>query len=166
MVPQTTRDFGGIRIDTTAWPLIVWNSPRDSPHEAVMRALEYLVQVWKATPADTKSFLVCDLSLQGRAPSASERREIASFLALHDKLQRKALLGGALVVSSAIVRGVITAVFWLRPPAVPQKAFGTRAQAVTHAIEQIERHAGVLPRELRELRQRMAREGVAPAHPS
>ncbi|MEN9581926.1 MAG: hypothetical protein RJA70_4935, partial [Pseudomonadota bacterium] len=45
--------------------------------------------------------------------------------------------GSALVVPSAIARGIVTAVFWMTPPKFPHQAFAHRADALEWARNQL-----------------------------
>ncbi len=64
--------------------------------------------------------------------TAGQRRYSAAFTKEHEALLRRVCRGQAVVIVSAIQRGVMTAIFWLAPSPVPIKAFGTRAEAEAH----------------------------------
>lgn len=152
MVPLEVRNFGGICVDTTLWPLILWVSPAGRlPDAAPASALEYVLELWRRAPG-TKSFMVTDLSLLKEPPPATQRRAAAQFMVLHEELQLRAALGGALVITSAAIRGVITAVFWMWPPPSSLKVFATRTEAILYGLDQLESHGGPLPPGLLELR--------------
>jgi hypothetical protein len=58
--------------------------------------------------------------LTAAAPlSAQQRRMQADWLQQHEPLGREVTLGAAFVTTSAIIRGVLTAIFWVRPPYAP-----------------------------------------------
>lgn len=53
--------------------------------------------------------------------------------------------GSALIVPNAFVRGIVTAVFWMKSPRFPNECFATRDAAIIWAIERL-RAAGVSAR--------------------
>ncbi len=62
--------------------------------------------------------LVYDARLAAPAP-ASQRRMQAEWMKLNDAGVRRSTAGIAFVIPSAVVRGVLTAIFWLQPLACP-----------------------------------------------
>lgn len=62
--------------------------------------------------------LVYDARLAAPAP-ASQRRMQAEWMKLNDAAVRRSTAGIAFVVPSALVRGALTAIFWLQPLACP-----------------------------------------------
>lgn len=61
--------------------------------------------------------------------SAGQRKVTVDFAEQHDALIRRVCAGQALVLSSAIQRGVLTAILWIKPPATLMKTFGTLEDA-------------------------------------
>jgi hypothetical protein len=51
------------------------------------------------------------------------------------------LLGCAMVLTSSLMRGVLTALKWLSPPPIPVETFGTREAAETWARAQLQKTA-------------------------
>ena len=49
------------------------------------------------------------------------------------ELIRRCVHALGVVVPSPTVRGVLTAIFWIEPPPVPHKIFGTTGEATTWA---------------------------------
>jgi hypothetical protein len=161
MVERLVREFGGIRIDTREWPIIIWESPeRRLPDAAPAEALDYLVELMRATPPGVKTFSLTDLSRVKEAPPASQRKYAANHMERTRALQRRVCAGSAIVVTSAIVRGVITAVFWLKPPPVISKMVASREEGLRFGIDLLAAAAPPLPQNLRELRDRLDRLAV------
>jgi hypothetical protein len=161
VIELTVREFEGIVIDTRDWPLILWDSPPlRVPDSASMEALAYLEQLWRSTPLGTRSFMITDLSRVEQASPASQRKQAADFMEKNATLQRKATAGGAIVVASALMRGVITAVFWLRPPPMPSVIVPSREEALLRGLEALEAEMPVLPPNLRSLRDRLTRKSA------
>lgn len=68
--------------------------------------------------------LVFDTS-RSRPLSARQRRMWTDWLRAHDALIRKNVAGVALVVTSTLIRGVFTGVFWVWQPPMPYTFTGT-----------------------------------------
>lgn len=152
----TVRHFGGIRIDTRDWPLILWESPAERvPDAASMQALGWIQELWKTTPLGSKSFMVTDLSRMRDGAPASQRKHAADFMDQNRELQVRASAGGAIVAPSAIARGIITAVFWLKPSPVKSHVVATREEGLLYGIGVLESSGEPLPVNLRLLRVRL-----------
>ena len=73
----------------------------------------------------------------GRPLTARQRKMWADWLTEHDVLVRKYLVGCAIVVDSALTRGVFTGVFWLWSPPMPYTFAATPRQAEAWARERL-----------------------------
>lgn len=75
---------------------------------------------------------VVDLS-NIRSITAKQRKTMSDHLArfeYHDLAYNR---GSAIVVPNAFLRGIVTAVFWLKPPRFPNQSFSTRDEALRWA---------------------------------
>jgi hypothetical protein len=152
----TVRHFGGIRIDTRDWPLIVWESPAERvPDASSAQALDWIEALWRSTPLGSRSFMVTDLTRMRDGAPASQRKYAADFMERNRELQVRASAGGAIVAPSALARGIITAVFWLKPSPVKSHVVSTREEALLHGILTLESVGEPLPVSLRLLRTRL-----------
>jgi hypothetical protein len=89
--------------------------------------------------------LLFDLSTTA-VPNAFQRRKLAEHMATHDATIRNLVRGLAIVAPNPLVRGMVTAMFWIVPPPVPSHMCGSHAEAIAWA-------RGVMPRaELRQNR--------------
>jgi hypothetical protein len=88
-----------------------------------------------------RSVTILDARTSGRAP-ASQRKKQAEWLKKHDALLRQYSLGSAFVITSPLVRGVLTAIFWLQPMATAYTVVGSLGEAETWAAARL-REAGV-----------------------
>jgi hypothetical protein len=79
---------------------------------------------------------------------ASQRRFTADWLQRTATLQRTGSVGAAHVTPSAILRGLITAVFWFQKPPTETVFVATRDEAVRRGIEFFEK-AGLPPPSVR-----------------
>jgi hypothetical protein len=153
VVKAEIRTFVGNRIDTTCWPLVLWESLPDRATDAeVAGALDYLVEILRLTPPETKTFSLSDISLVTEPPPPNQRRMIAGFIANNETLLRRTIAGGAIVAPSPLVRGAVTAIYWVRPSPVPTTVFATREEALAQGIQVLERTNGKLPPSLQALR--------------
>jgi len=69
--------------------------------------------------------------------SARQRRRLAEFEKRFEDHDRRYGVGVALVASNTIVRGLITAVFWLKPPVYPHRFFADRDEALAWLRERL-----------------------------
>ena len=153
MNERGVRYFGGITIDCTAWPVLVWQSPpRRVSDGATADALGWLEELWRSTPTGSKSFTLADLSTMREAAPASQRKFAADFMHRNRELQARASVGGAIVATSALVRGVLTAVFWLERSTLPMRLVATREEALAYGIDLLSSACPPLPAHLLELR--------------
>jgi hypothetical protein len=154
MVERTVRVFGGARIDTTDWPLVL----QDLPEEPVLgpaatEMFAYIEKVMRETfAAGEKSFHVVDLTRARTMADASGRKQAADFVTRNYGLAQATSLGTAFVAPSAFARGLLTAIFWLTDPPVPQAFFAARDDAYRHAVRTLEAGGVALPPRLLELR--------------
>src|SRR5262249_18733773 len=58
-------------------------------------------------------------ALRAARPTPVQRTHQTDWLKAHDTLMRQFAVGCAFVVGSALVRGALTAMFWVQPPAMP-----------------------------------------------
>lgn len=79
---------------------------------------------------------VVDLSAI-REASASQRKIFAEHLARFEAHDIAYNCGSALVVPSAVLRGLVTAVFWVKPPKFPNQLFEKREDALAWATRQL-----------------------------
>lgn len=153
---EEVRQFEGIAIDCTQWPLVLWESPwHRVSDQSTVDALAWLEELWRTTPAGAKSFTLTDLSHVEEVAPASQRKYAAEFMDRNRELQRRASVGGAIVATSAAVRGAVTAVFWIRPPALDARVVATREEALAYGIDLLAKSCPPLPAHLRDLRDKL-----------
>jgi hypothetical protein len=76
--------------------------------------------------------LLFDLTRAGM-PNAVQRRRLANHVRDHSMAIRRSVRGLGVLLTSPVVRGMVTAIFWVAPPPVPYRLFSTRAEAVAWA---------------------------------
>jgi hypothetical protein len=133
----SVREFGGIRFDTTDWPIFVIEFPPHRPTDEGFRgafaALE--VAAKQALARNELAFVLTDLTRMRETPTASQRQDAAAFMKRAEDLLRVATIGGSHITPSAILRGLITAVYWIQPTPRPSACFATRAEAIAYGIQ-------------------------------
>lgn len=100
-------------MDTSSWPLVVVafrGAPGDEDWAAMFAAYEEWYR--RRQPFH----VVNDTAGLYAVPNAAQRKLIAEKAREHEGMSRKWIVGSATVVSSALVRGALTAITWLAPP--------------------------------------------------
>jgi hypothetical protein len=148
MVEVSIRDFDGIQVDESNWPIIVTVFPAGKLEDAtllgVLRHLEHLMR--EADTRKEKLFFITDLTRMKEIPNATQRRATGEWIQRTFDLQRAASLGAAQVTPSAILRGIITAVFWFQKTPTPSYFVASRDEAIRKGFD-VFAEAGVpLPR--------------------
>jgi hypothetical protein len=156
LVARITREFCGIRVETTHWPIVLVEFPEKRvPDAEFHQALAFIEQLMRACVTDReKSYQITDITRIREIPPATQRRYAADFLKRNSNLALAASFGTANVTPSSILRGVMTAVFWISRPPTPVTFFETRDQAFLHACDVLEQGGAQLTPPLLELRAR------------
>jgi hypothetical protein len=85
---------------------------------------------------------LADVRKAKRMPSAKERARVAEHLRATESLSAQFSLGSALVITSPLVRGAMTAIDWIFKPKAPQGYFGTMLDGCAWCVERL-RGAGL-----------------------
>lgn len=85
-----------------------------------------------------RTVTVVDLAQADQA-TAVQRKMQAAWLAEHEALLREVSLGTAFAVPSALVRGALTAIFWIKPPPHDYTLVATFDEAVDWALVTLRR---------------------------
>lgn len=81
-----------------------------------------------------KSYLILD-ARDGKRPPPEVRRLQADWIEAHRELIAKTCLGMGFVIPDRMVRGALTAIFWVTRSPVPYKVHSTLKEALDHALE-------------------------------
>mgnify|MGYP001213541454 CR=1 FL=1 len=145
MRDREDRAFGEIRVATVDWPIVLTEFPEKRVPDATLQsALAYLE--WLMTDAKKSSeklFFITDLTAMREITPANQRQFTAEWMKRNTALSRDISVGGATVTPSSILRGIITALFWLQQPPTPSFSTATRHEAMLKGIELLQSH-GVL----------------------
>jgi len=95
-----------------------------------------------------KSVMIVDMRKAGPL-SAPQRRTSSEWMKQNLDLYKQCVLGGAFVIDSPIIRGVLTALLWLAPLDMPYEVVGTLDDAVRWAIKRFDAERVPVPERLR-----------------
>lgn len=88
----------------------------------------YLETLTRYITRDSPTLFLYD-ALLAEAPTAKQRQKQAAWLERHDAALRRNSKGTAFVIGNPLIRGALTAIFWIRPTPVPHIVVGTRIEA-------------------------------------
>jgi hypothetical protein len=135
---------GGVRTDFSTWPVSVITPPANVMSDADYRAYldwsrRYIVCVGRpyAMVLDTRNV----------APvPATQRKILADHMASTREYSARYCAGVAMIYDSIVMRGVMTAIFWLVSPAYPTAVFASLDQGKDWCQTQLEVFTGGLTR--------------------
>lgn len=105
---------------------VVWSAPPLRFDDDALH--ELLAELQRRLDRGDPYVLVFDLSHVG-LPTARQRQAMAAHMRDNrDKIRRRVRAIGV-VAPSPVLRGLVTAVFWMEPPTVPHQIFATRFEA-------------------------------------
>jgi len=134
----------GFEFSVDAFPLVVCvvrDKMTDDDYHAMFSA-------WETVTLRKERFVaLVDLRMARSPSNPTQRAMIAAWLRKMDGTFAQYSLGSASVVTSALVRGAMTAVNWIHRPKVVQVSFGTMLEACDWCIRRLhEAHIPVTPR--------------------
>jgi hypothetical protein len=94
-----------------------------------------------------KVFVVTDITRLKKSPPR-QRHLTAEWMRRTEPLAQIASVGGATVAPSAILRGIITALYWLQRPAQPSVCVASRHEALLVGMDMLEAGGATLPNRL------------------
>lgn len=122
------------------WPIVVSRIYGKVHSE---QTLHDAYAAWTAFMNRGPHVLILDMTQGTAGATAAQRARVADWLKANDTLLRShRQLAHVLVFDSAVVRGIVTAVFWLRPPSNPHHAAKDMSEAVDCALAHL-KEAGI-----------------------
>lgn len=109
---------------------------------------EQTIQMRNSAEVGSKVFMVID-ARAGMRPPPEIRRMQADWLAENQENMTKSVIGIAFVVENRMVRGAMTAIFWVSSPPIPYNVFGSLEEAMAHAVETCDAAGLQLPPKVR-----------------
>jgi hypothetical protein len=125
------------RSDT--WPVVV-SAIFGKEHSE--QALNEAYAQWTEFLRRGQHVLIMDMTRGTAGATAAQRARVAAWIEQNQALLKQHQLAHIMVMDSPIIRGIVTAVAWLRPSASPQLATSTLDEAVDRAVSYL-RQAGI-----------------------
>jgi hypothetical protein len=143
-----------IRVSTAYWPVVVFELPEGKISDANARAMFDCMEavLSQGVKGRQKAFIVSDFTAVREIPPASQRKYAGEWLERNTQLCRAGSLGTAHVTPSAVLRGLITAIFWIHPSPTPSFCVRTLRDGVLKGIELLETSGAPLPPRLASFR--------------
>lgn len=115
-------------LDLSLWPIVILNV-YESAHEGDFKAVfeRYEREVFTR---HERYVSITNLSLMDAVPNAHDRKALAAWMARHEDYVGRWALGNSTVIRSPIVRGALTALYWIQKPPTAQTSHGTLREAV------------------------------------
>jgi hypothetical protein len=113
-------------IDLSRYPLVVVRYSglaTDAEFDEYLESMTRLILGRKQ-----KTVTILDARQSDRTP-ATQRKKQAAWLKTHENMLRQYSLGTAFVITSPLVRGVLTAIFWLQPLPTDHTVVGSMVDA-------------------------------------
>ncbi len=128
----------GLDIDRSNWPLVVYRIDGDVSEamtDAYVQGVKENISRAEESGVKYVSIVVSD----SMRTNANIRQALAGAIEEHDKRIRAACLGNALVTTSTVSRGLLTALTWLTKMPVPVTVHKTVEDAKAWAQEIIDK---------------------------
>jgi hypothetical protein len=147
MIPRGLRTFGGIRTESSDWPIVVTTFPESRVSDADLQGmLNHLAELMRdADSRRERIFLITDITQMRQLTPASQRKLTAEWMKQTFALGKTASVGAAHVTPSALLRGIITAVSWIQPPPNPSVCVATLEEAITRGIAALTAAGQIVP---------------------
>ena len=126
--------MSGVRVSTDGWPLVLVTLPAAQSDDEVLAYFDEL----RACRARREPYAIVVDAAASRGFSAKQRRMQAQYVSEGLELSGMYLKGLAFIAPSELIRGMLTAIFWLQRPASPHRVFTTKEEAVAWARERVE----------------------------
>jgi hypothetical protein len=114
-------------IEDNAWPFVISVIPPE-PSEAFFE--RFFAKHRELLARKEPWVHLCDIRKVTKLPDARIRTMLAEESRKLDPLTARYTLGAATVIESALVRGILTAIYWINPPAAPSVVVATPHEGV------------------------------------
>jgi hypothetical protein len=138
-----------LTLSTEHWPIVVTtltNGATDQDYDAYFAAFGS-----KVLNRRQKFTSLVDVSGVSEPPTAAQRKKIADWQKAEVEIGTRYNVGIAMIFTSRVVRGALTALHWLFPPPTITVTFGTRLEAYDWCIERLDETGVPVPSNVREL---------------
>ncbi len=137
-----------IAIREDLWPVVVYTISDNSTDD------EWIAMFTHYTACYRRAVRFCpitDATPVTKVISASTRHMIAKLAKEHETQSKRWILESTVVVRNGVIRGAMTAINWLAPPAYPIAFVATLPEAFAHAVASLERDGRDVPAAVRRL---------------
>ncbi len=117
------------------WPIIVIRPPAEYDNDIHDQYLKYLGSIYERRKE--KYAVVIDARKCSR-PNSIQRKEENAFRTKYEDHVKQFCCGTAFVIQSAVMAGVITAIFWLKQPDTKHRSFSDIDAAFEWVKKQLE----------------------------
>lgn len=128
-----------IHVDDSRFPLVIIRYVGTTSDDDFMRYLSKMEEL--VLHRRTTNAAVLDASAADATP-AKQRRMQAEWMKSNEALIARYCVGNAFVITSPLLRGALTAIFWMQQPAAPTIVLATFDAAERWATDRL-REAGV-----------------------
>lgn len=130
-----TMDSTGPNVDASMWPILIIKEAESGDVETVQGCLGFLDELYATRK---EPYVTIIDAQQGHRPSANQRYLQTEFRRKHEDHVKRYSLGTAIVFKSEILKAVITAMFWIKPPDTVTKAFTDMNSALDWARSRLQ----------------------------
>ena len=123
----------GLKVDDSRWPAVVTHvPPGDHTDEEIHASMDDYLRIVRARK---QPFVTITDLTRGTGMSPKQRRIITDFMQKHEDELAVHCRGAAMVFQSAVMRGMLTAIFWIAKPRWETRVFATLDEAGSWAHE-------------------------------
>lgn len=126
---------GTINIDTSRKGIVLVTF-KGEIDDALFAA--HLADMTSRLQTHSKRVVVVDGTARGGSVPSSQRRMQAEWMKANEKTLKAVTLCTVFVINSSIVRGILTAIFWIQPIPTPYKIYPTQKGALHYAQELVD----------------------------
>jgi len=127
-IPDIPACPGGVTTNLGRWPIVVMTPPARPMTDQEFK--DYLVWMEKHVTTRGETYTVINDVRHAPAPSAAQRKLVADHMERLRPITTRFCAGTAMVFESTLMRGIMTAIFWMSKPDYPTKVCATVDEAM------------------------------------
>lgn len=127
-------------LDLSLWPIVIFTVRENmKPADYYAAFARYETEVFTRKE---RYVSITNLSMMDGVPNASDRKVMADWMGKHSDYVGRWALGNSTVIRSAVVRGALTALYWVQKPPTAQTAHGTLRESIEWGLGMLDQ-AGI-----------------------
>jgi hypothetical protein len=135
----SSRAHAGSRPDGVTWDDVTWPVVRIALRDGKDERFLWMLQQFERLFARRQKYvLLIDTTALSTIPSAETRHAIGKWQKAHQAETKAWCAGSAILVSSRLVRGAMTAMNWVNEPVIAQFYPATRREALDWCIKVVD----------------------------